>query len=442
MIALPAAGQTLQLAERAFDAGNYSEAARLFQKAHEEGPGCEPLFGLGISQYRLHQAEAALVAFQSAVQCDPKMTIAYVAMGEAYAERKNDRQALALFLQALKLEPRNSSALRGAAAIYLREKTPQKGIEVLELLVEAEPRDAQARVDLSAEYLATGNAEGAEKQFQQALRLKPNDGPALLGLANTYLRNGDAEQAIALLQQVVRLAPNAYQPRFLLGSAYNRQGRYQESVDELQAALRLGAQDPEVYYHLARAYGSLGNTEDRARALGKFAELTKKSKEDLEALRQSAKLTDQASSLVSSGDLNGAAARLEQARELHPSDDALLFRLAGVHFDLRQYDKARGYAEEAISLAPAEWLYRYLLGLIETRVNRWQQAEVSLRFAAQLNPSAAEVHNALGQVALGEGDPERAAASFLRAAELDPKEAAYRSNLEAARRDITRKNAR
>ena len=60
------------------------------------------------------------------------------------------------------------------------------------------------------------------------------------------------------------------------------------------------------------------------------------------------------------------------------------------------------------------------------------QARESLQTAALLNVSAPEVQNALGEVALHQGDRGRAIASFRRAVELDPKEPAYRLNLEAA----------
>jgi tetratricopeptide (TPR) repeat protein len=235
----------------------------------------------------------------------------------------------------------------------------------------------------------------------------------------------------------VKLAPNAPEPHFLLGSAYNRLGRFQDALTELQTALRLGAGDSEVYYHLARAYGGLGRTEDRARMLAKFAELTRKSKADTDAQRRALKLTDDAKVLIDSGDLNTAAARLEDARELN-SSEALLFHLASVNYDLERYDAARSYAEEAISLSPSEWLYHYLLGLIETHSKRWSKARASLQVAAQLNPSAAEIQNALGQEALGEGDAKRAIAGFQRAAELDPSEQAYRTNLESVRRATTK----
>jgi protein O-GlcNAc transferase len=426
-------GQTaLQQAERAFDAGNYAEAARLFGAAHQQSPRCDILFFLGMAQYRMKKVDAALISFQSAVQCDPKLTFAYLGLGEAYAERGSDKEALAAYLAALKLEPKNKDALRGAGALYLRGKLFDRAVEVIQVLVSLEPANAQAHADLGAAYLGTGNQDQAEAQFQDALRIQPNHASALLGLANIDLRKGREDEAVAALRKLVTLVPKAYEPHYLLGTAYNRQSHYQDALTELQAALRLGGNESEIYYHLARAYGGLERPDDRRAALAKFAELSRKSKADAAGQREAAQLVEQAKTLVDAGDVNTAALRLETARELRQSDATILFRLASLYYDLQRLQPARDYAQEAVSLAPSEWLYHYLLGLIEKSDRHWPQARSSLETAAELKPSAAEVHNALGQVALEQGDNRHAMAYFQRAVKLDPKQPSYRENLKAA----------
>ena len=432
--------QVLEQAKRAFDAGDYSAAAQLFEKAHKAAPRCEILFYLGMARHRLMQRDAALIAFQSSVQCNPKLVLAHLALAEAYSERGNESEALSAYNRVLALEPVNPAALRGAAAIYLRNQVNDKATALLEVLTKVDGRDQQAHTDLAAAYAATGNRDGAESQYQQALRLKPDSASALMGLGNVYLKKGEEEQAIALLQKAAQLAPNAYEPRFLLGSAYNRGSRFAEALAALESALRLGgAESAEVYYHLARTYGGLGRPDDRTKALGRFAELTRKSKEDVEAQRRAMRLVEKAASLVETGDLRTALARMEEARELRPADAQLLFRLASLHYDLARYDLARNYAQEAISLTPSAWVYHYLLGRIEKSAGRWQPARTSLETAIRLNPSAPELHNALGEVMLGEGNAQGAMVSFGRAVELDPQKAEYRVNLEAARRVAVRR---
>lgn len=425
---------TLENAKRAFDAGNYALAARLFEQSQAESPRCEKLFFLGITQYRLNRPDAALVAFQSAVACDPKLVPAHLAIAEAYGVRGNETQSLAALERVLAIDPNNAIALRHASTIYIRNEVHDKAITLLEKLVKIAAADPQAHLDLAAAYGATGNRGGADREYREALRLKPDSASALTGLGNLSLKSGNDEAGIELLLKAVAAAPDAFEPRFLLGSAYNRLGRYREAVAELETSLKLGGEGTELYYHLARAYGALDRPDDRRKALARFAELSQRSKDNVEAQRKALRLIESSRGLVASGDLKGAAAQLEEARQLRPNDDGVLYRLAGLYFDLQRNDLAKQYVEEAISQSPSQWLYRYLLGMIEAAASRWQSARASFEVAVRLNPSAAEAHNALGNVALKLQDRKTAIASFERAVELAPKESAYRLNLEAARK--------
>jgi tetratricopeptide (TPR) repeat protein len=435
-----AISQTVEKGQRAFDAGDFGTAAELFEKARKQEPArCDIHFYLGLARYRLKHLGPSLIAFQSAAKCDPKFVPAHLAVAEAYLEMGNDNEAVSAYTRALSIDPRNAAALRGAAAVYLRNQVNEKAVPLLEALVALDAGDHRARADLAAAYAATSNREAAETQYREVLRRTPADASALMGLANLLLKQGEENQAIALLQESAAAAPKAFEPRYLLGAAYNRLSRFNEALVELQAALRLGgSSSAEVHYHLARTYGGLQRPEDRRAALARFAELSRKSKEDVEAQRAALRLAERASQRVAAGDLRGALELMEEARQLRPADDRLLFRLASLQFDLRRYDLARNYVQEAISLAPTAWLYQYLLGLVEKNSGRWREAQTCLDIAIRLNPEAAEAHNALGDVALNENDPQRAIASFERAAQLDPKEPAYRLNLEAARRAAAR----
>src|SRR5213593_2575407 len=89
-----AQAQTLENAKRAFDAGDYAAAVKLFEKAHRETPRCEILFFAGMARYRLHQLDAAIIAFRTAADCDPKLVPAHLALAEAYVEKGNDGEAI------------------------------------------------------------------------------------------------------------------------------------------------------------------------------------------------------------------------------------------------------------------------------------------------------------------------------------------------------------
>jgi Flp pilus assembly protein TadD len=424
-------GQTvLQEGKRALEAGQYAEAARFFEAAHKQSPSCEILFLLGLAQYRMKQVDSALISLQSSVQCDPNLTSAYIAIGQAYAGKDNSNEALAAYAQALKVHPKDKDALRGAATLYLRANQLAKAIELLESLTTLDPTAPRSHVDLGAAYFGMGNQDGAEAQFQAALRLEPNDADAMLGLATIRLRNGEDDRTIGVLRRLTTLVPNAYEPHYLFGVVYNRQSRYVQAVTELQTALRLGGNKAETYYQLAQAYGGLGRVDARRAALTTFAELNSKSNADAELTL----LVEEAKSSINFGDLNMAVSRLEKAHELSPSNATILFSLGSVCYDLRLYERARDYAQQAIKVAPSQWRYHYLLGAIEIASKHWREAQKSLETAIELGPSSAELQNALGQVALAQGDSKRAVERFQRAVELDPKQQAYSENLSAARR--------
>jgi len=401
----------------------------------QAAPDCGKAFAAGLQEYQRKDLSQALIAFRTAVQCDPKLVQAHLAIADIYFERGNEGEALAALLQALEIEPRNVLALRAASNLYLKNALHNKALPLLEALVTVAPNSVDAQADLAAVYAASGNREGAEQRFRRALELQPDCFPALAGLGNLLARAGDDAAAMPLLRKASQLQPRAYEGHFLLGSALNRLGQFDEARTELEQASKLGGEnEPQVFYQLARAWGGLGKAPERKAALARFSELTKKEKNDTELQRQAVAWIDEARALLQAGDLENAAKRLELAREAKPGDATLLFRLAGLNFDLQRYDVAREYAQAAISISPATWLYHYLLGLVERSANHFTDAKASLEVAAKLQPTEAPVFNALGEVLLEQGEREGAIVAFDQAVKLAPGEATFRQNLDLARR--------
>ena len=397
-------------------------------------PDCGKLFAAGLREYQSKDLSQALIAFRSAVQCDPKLVQAHLAIADIYAERGNEGEALAALLQALQIEPKNVLALRAASQLYLKNGLHSKALPLLERLVEADAKSPDAHADLAAVFAASGNRKGAEAGFRRALALQADHFPALAGLGNLLGRAGDDGAAIPLLRRAAQLQPQAYEGHFLLGSALNRLEKFEEARRELEQAWKLGGvNEPQVFYQLARAWGGLGNAQERKAALAKFSELAKKQKDDTEWQRRAAAWTDEARELLQAGDLEGAATRLELAREARPADATLLFRLAGLHFDMQHYDVAREYAQAAIGISPATWLYHYLLGLVERSAHHLPDARTSLEVAAKLQPTEAPVFDALGEVLLEQGERQAAIAAFEKAVKLAPDNPSFRRNLESVR---------
>jgi len=421
---------TIEAGKVAFDKGSYREAIDFFERAGSHD--CQIGFYIGLARYRLGESDEAIRRFQSSIECDPGFVAARVAIAEAYAQRGDTARALAAFDAALQIDPKNVDALRAASRIHLDAQSNDKAISLLETLVSIETGDSGARNDLGAAYAATSRFVEAETQFKAVLSVEPSNVSAMTGLANVMLKSGRSEEAMVLLQKAVSSSTPAYEPLFLLGSTYNSSGQAEKAVHVLEKAVKLSPADPEAWYQLASAYGKLGRLQERREALASFKLARERAQQSKSVLRETASAVENAGNLVRQGNLREAARVLEAALEKDSSNSDLLFRTASVYFDLKGYGRARSLVTEAIRIAPSEWQYEYLRGLIEKDDRRFEQARNAFRTALRLNPKAPDVHNQLGDLELRTGNAGAAVKHFKQAAELAPGDSSYRLNLEAA----------
>jgi tetratricopeptide (TPR) repeat protein len=424
----------LEDAGHAFDRADYKHAIELFKKARATDADCKIPFYLGLSHYRLRQLGESIVDLASAVSCNPQSVEFNTALAEAYVEWGDDDLALNTFQTLLKLDPDNVGALRSASILYLRHNMSDEVIPVLEKLVALDRNDARASADLAAAYAAHGRFAEAENLFEKSLSINPQNVSALVGLGNLDFKNERPKPAIDVLTRAIQLDPHAYEAYVLRGRAYSRLGQYPAAITDLRAALKINAKDPEIHYYLSQTYRSMGRSADSQRELAEFKRLRDQSNASVESQREAARLTLEARRLVDSGDLAGAIALLEQARKNDPKSAPVRFRLAGLYFEKLDYDKAQASIQDAIDLAPAQWDYHFLQGLIHVGLGHLIAAQQSLETAVRLNPSAAEAHNQLGDLAVRRNDFKRAMQEFARAVELAPSETSYRANLDNATR--------
>ena len=123
--------------------------------------------------------------------------------------------------------------------------------------------------------------------------------------------------------------------------------------------------------------------------------------------------------LRDSGDLPGAAAALEQARQLDEANVSLLEDLAVVYAMQRRPDEARRIFNEIVKRNPSAATTWFNLGLFELQSGRPDAAASALRHAVDLEPSYGEAWQALG-ASLAQRNPAGAIDAWRRAEPLLP----------------------
>ena len=421
---------------RAFNRGDYREAVRLLESARAQSSDCRISFYLGLSHYRLQQLDEAIIDLAGAARCAPRSIDFRSALAEAYAQKGDDNRALAEFEAILDLDPANVPALRAAAALYLRHDMSEKALAALEKLAASDKDNAAVQADLAAAYAANNRLEEAEKTFDRALSLDPKNVSALLGSGNVYFKTGRYGQSVKILTRAITLDGRAYEPLVLRARGYARLNRYQEAIDDLDKSIKLAGHKPEIQYYLSQTYRAMGREDEAQKSLALFKQWRDESNRGAEMQREADRMMREAEQLTRNGDVPGAVKLLERALDSSPGNAPVLSRLAGVYFENHQYEKALTSIREAIAIAPAQWDYHYLQGLIEEGVGQFAAARQSLEIAVRLNPSVAEAHNQLGDLALRRRDFTAAVEQFRQAVQLAPQEPIYKSNLENAQRGL------
>ena len=185
-----------------------------------------------------HRLLEAVETYERALELDPELQRAYVALAEVYLllwERAGEMQraigaanwidfADQTAREALRRVPGDPDALTSLGQVHLARHQWRRAEAVFARALEgAAPARSSRR--MAALLMMTGRIDEAGAHIERALRLDPLGIDTLRTAGRWHLYRGDAEQAAWYLQRVLELEPTAlYSPR-LLAAAYQELGQ-------------------------------------------------------------------------------------------------------------------------------------------------------------------------------------------------------------------------
>ncbi|GMM34960.1 Pex5 protein [Saccharomycopsis crataegensis] len=244
--------------------------------------------GLQLMENGAKLSEAAL-AFEAAVQKDPKHIDAWLKLGEVQSANEKEKPGIIAYNQVLKLDPHNLTALMNSAIGYINEgydnsvsenlkqwiftKYPQSAAifkqidqtketensetgmhfhyldrfasltETFLSIIRADPatagNDADLQLGLGALFYATGDFNKTIDCFQTALRIQPNDEILWNRLGAALANSNRSEEAINAYYRALQLKPSFVRARYNLGVSCINIGCYKEAAEHLLAGLSL-----------------------------------------------------------------------------------------------------------------------------------------------------------------------------------------------------------
>jgi tetratricopeptide (TPR) repeat protein len=320
----------LLLGQLAVESSDFETAIATYRAGMDAGaPAGELWYEIGRCLRAISLHEGALAAFEKAVESQPRLHRARLALARAYAEAGNHAAAIdaatdfftkmgnspdttpahraeaslvrglayvrgglfdrarADFAETLKIDPANAEALNGnGAAFALEGQFPQAGPEFVKA-IRANQYLTEAWTNLAALFLLGGKWAEAEQLSAAAAQRDPASVEALLGMGLAQLLAGKKD-APATIGRAEQIDPKHLQVLMITGLFLLRQGQDEEALQKFVSALRQEYHFLPAYSGAAAAYlrtaRKLGMNRDDA-SLKKAGELRINAATLLQAMR-------------------------------------------------------------------------------------------------------------------------------------------------------------
>ncbi|MGP0021465.1 MAG: tetratricopeptide repeat protein [Candidatus Sulfotelmatobacter sp.] len=224
----------------------------------------------------------------------------------AYAARLSGQYSLSVdaYRRGLALKPSSVEGLSGLAQTYARMGRTAEAQQTLEEALAANPK-SDVDLQLAGELLLPTDPKRAVDYLQHSEAVKSSARTELL-LARAYDRIGDGESAHKMLERARHSAPTNPDVLRAVASYYRDTGQYETAIRMLED---LHAKDVGTLAELGYSYALAGNARAAARNYGAAAS---RAPRDIEIQLNAAQ------AMLNDGELDKAAALLNQAATLNP----------------------------------------------------------------------------------------------------------------------------
>lgn len=178
----------------------------------------------------------------------------------------------------------------------------------------------------------------------------------------------DLVTARARFEEVIELQPDLPEAHTALALVLVRQESYDQALAETQKVLELKPDDIAALKIQYECYRGLGDTEMEEAVMDKLIVLSPDA--DLARLA-----FNSAVAKVQAGDMEGAAARFEQVREMDPELLPVYSALARVYYDLQRLDDSVSMANEYLARDPSSGEVLGVLYLAHDRLGNEAEAQ-------------------------------------------------------------------
>jgi Tfp pilus assembly protein PilF len=191
------------------DNAKAAEAQQDFEKTGRLAEEAKKVYNEGVQLHKAGDEEGAYAKFQDAVDFDPNLRLAQIAVATTALKIEEYAEAAAAAQAVLDENPQDEDAIRINYNACLGLGDDEKLIDALVALAALEPgiaRDGLWRLALEA--YDSGDTPNSQLRFAKVLKVDPNYPWANYLMGLVLMGEGDNQEAISYLERFIQLAPD------------------------------------------------------------------------------------------------------------------------------------------------------------------------------------------------------------------------------------------
>ena len=198
--------------------------------------------------------DAAVAAYQKAIQLNPNDADAYYNLGIALSDQKKLDAAVAAYQKAIQLNPNYALAYYNLGNALSKQKKLDAAVAAYEKAIQLNPNYALAYYHLGNALSEQKKLDAAVAVLQKVIQLNPNDATGYIILGVLLFQQNKSDAAVATLQKVFKLPEDdstisrRYKYTFAyntLGLVFQEQGKLKEAIQQFDKAEEI---NPDFVY--------------------------------------------------------------------------------------------------------------------------------------------------------------------------------------------------
>ena len=261
----------LQKASRLHQAGQHTEAERLYRKLLKTSPGnLQARVLLATLRAQRGDLSSAINDFSNIIRRRPDMLSAHLNLATALSSSGRHQDAAVSYRKVIELDANSVAAHYGLACSLLACEAFDEAEAQFLHVRRLDPQHLGMLVNLGTVYKQQGQLEAAASYYIQALAINPGFAEIHSLLAQVRLDEQDYPQAKQLFQRALELGQRTLTVYIGLGDVAKAQGDTDTAIKHYRTATTLDPDSQYAYLRLDRAL--LNQGEEKQQALKRLLE--------------------------------------------------------------------------------------------------------------------------------------------------------------------------